>query len=62
MNCLIQCDICGHRCWTKGHEETDTNAIVLDDNDPLDEGCEHMKAGEAVTIIEWEHDQYNDGE
>ena len=54
MNYQIECDICGARCWTRGEYESDTNAVVLDDNDPLDDACEHIRDGGSFTIIDEE--------
>jgi hypothetical protein len=46
MNYEIICTICGNTFWTRGTEEQDTNALVLDDNDPWPDACEHLRNGE----------------
>jgi hypothetical protein len=45
VNYEIICCQCGHAFWTRGTEEEDTNALVLDESDPWDDACEHVKAG-----------------
>ena len=54
MRYEIQCNVCSARCWTRGVYESDTDAVVLDDNDPLEDGCEHMRDGGDFTIIDEE--------
>jgi hypothetical protein len=56
MNALIMCNECGAKVWTHGEEEDDINAFILDENDPLEDGCEHMKNGHEVTVIETNYD------
>jgi hypothetical protein len=46
MNYEIVCDVCGASFWTRGVEESDTNALVLDDNDSWPDACEHLRNGE----------------
>jgi hypothetical protein len=54
VNYQIRCVVCGAKCWTRGDYESDTNACVLDDNDPLDDACEHIKAGGDYEIVDEE--------
>lgn len=51
MNYEIICDICGHAFWTRGIEEDDTNALILDENDPWPYACEHLRNGEDTYHI-----------
>jgi hypothetical protein len=47
MHYEIICEICKCTIWIRGIEEYDTNALVLDDNDPAwDEACEHIANGD----------------
>ena len=51
MNFLLICDskdhFCGGEIWIRGHEEPDTNAVVLDDNDSRWElACAHIQSGD----------------
>lgn len=50
---------CGASVWVCGTYEEDTNATVLDDNDPLDEACEHIKAGD-YEIVDSEPEEFDD--
>jgi hypothetical protein len=51
MNYEIICTICGHGFWTRGTEEYDTSALVLDDSDPWPDACEHLRNGEDTYRI-----------
>lgn len=56
MNFLLVCDskdhFCGGEIWIRGHDEPDTNAVVLDDND----SCAHIQAGDYY-IKEHDYDE-----
>lgn len=58
MRVKIQCDVpgCGATCWARGWEESDTNAMGVDDRDELEDACEHVKAGGSYAIIDWEYE------
>jgi hypothetical protein len=52
----IKCNECGATCWTSGYVEPDTNAVVLNENDSYEDGCEHLKNGGEFVIIDEEYD------
>lgn len=41
---------CAVTCWVRGDHEFDTNATVIDDNDPMEDACEHIKAGDYEIV------------
>lgn len=50
MNYEVICSQCGGSIWTRGYEEGDTNALVLDERDPWPDACEHLINGGDFTI------------
>lgn len=47
MKYQVTCQKCNECIWVHGAYEPDTNATVLDDNDPeWDNGCDHIKNGD----------------
>jgi hypothetical protein len=54
----IKCDDCGATCWTKGYIEEVTNAVIYNEDDPLEDACEHIQQGGAWTVI---NEEYDDG-
>ncbi len=48
MNAQIKCNKCGSTCWARGWEESDTNAIGVCEDDPIEDGCEHIQAGSVL--------------
>jgi hypothetical protein len=47
MKYQLTCQKCNESIWVHGVFESDTNALVLDDNDcEWDNGCEHLKSGD----------------
>jgi hypothetical protein len=56
MRHKYKCTICGATGWARGWSEDDINAAGLDDNDPLEDACEHINAGGDYTLIDTEYD------
>jgi hypothetical protein len=51
MEYEIICEQCGATFWVRGHVESDTNALVFNENDRAwDESCEHIKAGDDFKV------------
>ncbi len=47
MRYTVICQKCSRAIWVRGTYESDTNATVLDDNDPhWEDACEHILAGD----------------
>ncbi len=55
-----QCTKCAATGWAKGWEEFDTNAAGLDDNDPLEDACEHIRAGGDYSLIDQDYQSDED--
>lgn len=64
MRFQLKCQTCGETLWIKGTYEGDTNATVLDDDDPnWDDACEHVRngGGDGFDIVDYEYpDTYAD--
>jgi len=60
MKLQIQCSVCGVKCWTRGTIEDDINAVAFDENDPMEDDCEHIKNGADFTVIDQEADDFDD--
>ncbi len=57
MKARIVCCVCGMSLWVRViADEPDTNAIVLDENDPWPDACQHILDGGEYTIAETEYD------
>ena len=50
MNFEVVCAVCGHAFWTRGSEEEDTGALVLNENDPWPDACKHVRDGGEYRI------------
>ena len=52
MNFLLRCihPGCGATVWARGHEEPDVNAVVISDDDPMADACDHIRGGDYEII------------
>lgn len=60
MRHQLKCTVCGVTCWAKGWDEPDTNSAGADENDPLEDACEHILAGGDWEIIDTSTDDYDE--
>lgn len=58
MRFKYKCDVCEATGWASGWQENDTNAAGLYDDDPLEDACEHIKAGGTYTLVDSEYEEY----
>ena len=61
MKFHVRCVTCNHTCWIGGEEEADTNAFSPDEQDLVDEGCEHLREGGDFIVFESETEDEYDG-
>ena len=53
MKYQVECELCPATCWVRGKEEPD-GAVIFDENDPMEDACEHIQAGGDFFIIDEE--------
>lgn len=58
MRYKYQCKVptCKATGWAGGYYEPDTNAGGINDNDPMEDACEHIKAGGDYSLIDQEEE------
>lgn len=56
MRFKYRCTQCGATGWAKGWEEPDVNAAGINDDDPMEDACEHIRAGGNYELVDREYD------
>jgi hypothetical protein len=55
-----KCNVCGATGWARGWSEPDVNAAGLCDDNPMEDACEHIKAGGDYELVDQEYEEYED--
>lgn len=56
MRYQYKCKVCCATGWARGYYEPDTNAGGICEDDPMEDACEHIKAGGDYDLIDQEYE------
>lgn len=56
MRLKYKCSVCGATGWSRGWSEDDTNAAGIDENDPMEDACQHIKNGGDYELVDLEYE------
>ena len=61
MNVLCKCEVCGATWWARGYAEPDVGIFgAACEDDPMEEACEHVKAGGGFVVVDSEYVGYEE--